>query len=184
MIPSPLDAPRQTAFGPVVQVAYHAPDISAAARFCAVTYGAGPFYMMEHIPLRRSLHRGRARPFDHTSAYGQCGDVMVELIHQHGDEPSAVRDMFSRDAVGLHHLAVFVPQLDAALSAAEEEEMAIALDAETVDGVRFVMADARQSEGCMIELYEQSDALARFYAFIRRKSVDWKGDEPLRRLEV
>ena len=43
--------------------------------------------------------------FDHTSAYGQWGDIMVELVQDHGTGPSVVRDLYNVDESGLHHLA-------------------------------------------------------------------------------
>lgn len=166
----------------MVQVAVHAPDISAAASRFAREMGAGPFYLFEHIKVARCLYRGAPSVFDHSSAYGQLGEMMVELIHQHDDRPSAVRDMYDRDTEGLHHAAVFVDDVGAAVTHAEELAMAIALDATTADGVRFVMADARATCGLMLEFYEPSPLLVNFYDFIRRKSEGWDGEEPLRRL--
>lgn len=169
-------------FGRVVQLAFHAPSIAAQAAHWSSVGGAGPFFLFEHISLARSDYRGSPQPFDHSSAYGQLGDIMIELIHQHDDAPSAVRDMYAAHQTGLHHAAIFVDDLGAAAIEAERRNMAIALDAETSDGVRFIMADARAQHGCMLEFYEPSDALMRFYAFIRRKAERWDGREPLRRL--
>jgi hypothetical protein len=74
------------------QIAYHVPDPVTAAADCARRYGWGPFYLLEHIPLASCEYRGRPARFDHSSAYGQAGDLMVELISQHDDEPSVVRE--------------------------------------------------------------------------------------------
>ncbi len=178
----PDEIKRQTAFGPIVQIAYHAPDIARAANWFADTLKAGPFYFFEHIGLRQCAYRGSAASFDHSSAYGQYRDVMIELIHQHGDAPSAIRDMYDARSEGLHHLAIFVDNIDDALERASADEMPSALDAITTDNVRFVMVDARKRHGCMLEFYERTEALTRFYAFIKRKSVDWNGEDNLRRL--
>ena len=169
-------------FGPVVQYAFHAPHIESAARRWARERGAGPFYLLEHIELAKSAYRGRPTLFDHSSAYGWLGEVMIELIHQHDDRPSAVRDMFDARSEGLHHAAVIVDDIDAALEAAWVRNMPCALDATTRDGVRFVMTDARDEYGAMLEFYEPAPALTKFYDFIRRKSVDWAGEDYLRRL--
>jgi hypothetical protein len=182
MTPRPAEIVRETDFGPVVQIAYHAPDIADAAHWCAKTLNAGPFYLFEHIKLRESHYRGEPAPFDHSSAYGQLSDMMIELIHQHGDNPSAVRDMYDAKTEGLHHLAVFVDDINSALARAASLGMACALDAVTSDGVRFAMADARQRHGCMLEFYEPKAALTGFYAYIKRKSIGWNGEDILRRL--
>lgn len=165
-----------------VQVAYHVPDPAAAAERHARQYGWGPFFLMEHIPLERASYRGVPAAFDHSSAYGQAGGLMVEFITQHNDGPSALRDLYAPYESGLHHVACFVPDLGAAVAAARDRGHAAALEARTATGVDFVMVDAVADLGHMIELYEASDALAKFYDYVRRKSVGWDGRDPVRRL--
>lgn len=174
-------AVERLGFGRVEQIAFHAPEISLAASRWAPA-GAGPFYLLEHIALAQCLYRGAPAHFDHSSAYGQYRDVMVELIHQHDDQPSPVRDMFGATAEGVHHAAVFAADLDAAARVCAGKGFEIALDATTTTGVRFLMADARAECGVMLELYEPTEAMTKFYAFIRKKSEGWNGEAPLRRL--
>ena len=163
-----------------VQIAYYVPDPVLAAAECARRYGWGPFYLLEHVPLSSCLYRGREAPLDHSSAYGQAGDLMVELITQHDDAPSVVREAYAREASGLHHVAHFVPDLSAALAHCVREGGVVVMDACTADGVRFVMVQMPML-GHYLELYEPSPALRRFYGYIRKKSIDWDGAAPLRR---
>jgi len=165
-----------------VQIAYHVPDPAAAAERYARDYGWGPFFLMEHIPLERASHRGRPADFDHSSAYGQAGEVMVELITQHNDGPSALRDLYAPQESGLHHVAYFVPDLAAALAAEADRGRVLALEARTSTGVDFAMVDASAELGHMLEFYEASEALAKFYAYVRRKAQGWDGRDPVRRL--
>lgn len=165
-----------------VQIAYHVPDAIAAAQRFARDFGWGPFYVMQHIPLSRALYRGTPTVFDHTSAYGQAGELMVELIMQHGDDASVLRDRFAAHQSGLHHIACFVPDLAAALAEHVRLGRTVALDARTTTGVDFAMIDLSAELGHMLELYERSEPLERFYAFVRRKSQDWDGSEPVRYL--
>jgi len=165
-----------------VQVAYHVPDPEAAAARLAKDYGWGPFYLMRHIPLSWARHREQPAVFDHSSAYGQAGELMVELITQHGDTPSALRDLYAPEESGIHHVACFVPDLPSALAAARQRGESVALEAMTNNGVHFAMVDTSTQLGHMLELYEQTPALADFYAFIRRKAVDWDGRRPVREL--
>lgn len=172
------------ATGPLqpVQIAYHVPDPEAAAQRCARDFGWGPFFLMEHIALERSVHRGTPRPFDHSSAYGQAGEVMIELITQHNDGPSALRDMYAPHETGIHHLAYFVSDLRASLEEWSRQGAGIALDARTATGVDFVMIDQVRRLGHMLELYEPGEDLKRFYAYVRRSAAGWDGSRPLRRL--
>jgi hypothetical protein len=165
-----------------VQLAYHVPDPVAAAERYARDFGWGPFFVMEHIPLSSSRYRGRELPFDHTSAYGQAGDVMVELITQHGEGPSALRDLYAAHESGLHHVAYFVPELPAAVAAFRARGNEAALEARTTTGVEFAMIDLVAELGHMVELYEPSEALTGFYAFVRQKAQGWDGSRPVRRL--
>jgi hypothetical protein len=165
-----------------VQVAYHVPEPEAAAVRCERDLGWGPFFLMEHIPLSRSLYRGTPAAFDHTSAYGQAGDLMVELITQHNDGPSALRDLFAPHESGVHHVACFVADLPAELQRYREEGIAIALDACTANGVDFAMVDLSATLGHMLELYEPNDDLRRFYAHVRKCAENWDGERPVRRL--
>ena len=162
------------------QIAYHVADPIAAAVDCARRYGWGPFYLLEHVPLASCWYRGREANFDHSSAYGQAGDLMVELITQHDDQPSVVREAFSRDQSGIHHIAHFVPDLTRAIEYCVGETGAVVMDARTADGVRFVMMEMPML-GHYLELYEPTPALIRFYSYIKKKSIDWDGLDPLRR---
>jgi catechol 2,3-dioxygenase-like lactoylglutathione lyase family enzyme len=165
-----------------VQIAYHVPDPERAAADYAASHGWGPFFLFEHIPLARVLYRDQPASFDHSSAYGQAGDVMIEFITQHDDSPSVLRDLYHREQSGIHHVAHFVSDLGAAIAALRARGASLALEATTADGVEFAMVDTAAALGHMTELYEPVPALARFYAYVRQKSVGWDGRDPLRRL--
>jgi catechol 2,3-dioxygenase-like lactoylglutathione lyase family enzyme len=167
-----------------VQIAYHVPDPSAAAERLARDYGWGPFFLLEHIALTRSLYRGEQQPFDHSSAYGQAGELMIELIAQHNPAPSALRDMYAPEQTGIHHVACFVPDLARAVEEHRARGVAVALDARTATGVDFVMLDVVQERGHMLELYEPGPDLLRFYDYVRRAAQDWNGERPVRRLRA
>jgi catechol 2,3-dioxygenase-like lactoylglutathione lyase family enzyme len=167
-----------------VQIAYHVPDPVVAAHDYARQFGWGPFFLIEHIALSSCLYRGVPARFDHSSAYGQAGDLMIELITQHDDTPSVLRDLYAGDASGVHHIAHFVPDLSAALTAARADGIEVALDACTATGTRFAMLDTSRTLGHMIELYEGSGNLLRFYRFVRRAAEGWNGAEPLRRMAI
>ncbi len=168
----------------IVQIAYHVPDPERAARGFASSFGWGPFFLFEHIALARCLYRGTPANFDHSSAYGQAGDLMVELITQHGEAPSVLRDLYARDEVGVHHVAHFVSNLRDTLEEARAAGREIALDACTATGTSFAMLDTSRELGHMVELYEPAGDLLKFYRHVRRAAEGWDGAEPLRRLRA
>ena len=169
---------------PIRQMAYFVPDIAAAAAAHSAIFGSGPFFAFSHVELASSLHRGQPHLWDHSSLYGQWGDVMIEFLTQHSDEPSAVRDLYPAHAgqFGFHHTAVFVDDLNAAIADFEASGMPLAQLSETVTGTRFAFVDASESLGHMIELYEPSQTLIGFYAMVRDASKGWDGGDLIRPL--
>ncbi|MEQ8483785.1 MAG: VOC family protein [Pseudomonadales bacterium] len=165
--------------GPV-QIAYFVTDIRASARRFSERFGAGPFYVIDRIELESATHRGQPCGFVHSSAYGQWGDVMVELVQQDDDGPSPFRDLFAPGQEGLHHLAFFVPDLERAIDDHERLGMPLATRARTRTGVAFAFVDATATLGHLIELYEPGEALEGFYRLVREAALGWDGREPLR----
>jgi hypothetical protein len=168
--------------GSAVQIAYHVPDPEAAAAQFAARLGWGPFFYLEHIALASCRYRGAPASFDHSSAYGQAGEIMVELITQHDDSSSVLRELFDRSSTGIHHVAHFVPSLETTLAEARAERIEVALEACTVTGTAFAMLDCCEAQGHMIELYEGRDELLKFYRYVRQAAESWDGSRPLRRL--
>lgn len=163
-----------------MQIAYAVPDVRAAAEEWVSRWGAGPFFVRDHIPVTEVVYRGQAGAFDHSSAYGQWGDVMVELVQDHGTGPSAVRDMYAPNESGLHHLAYFVDDLDATIARLAEVGYELAMSATSGGGVRFHFVDARSTHGHMLELYEPTARLRGFYAAVAAAADGWDGSDPLR----
>lgn len=170
---------KRFVLGPPVQVAYAVVDVYAAAVEWAERFGAGPFFVRPHIPLTEVVYRGRPSTFDHSSAYGQWGSVMVELVQDHGTAASVVRERYAPDQSGLHHLAHLVPDLDEAIAGLEAQGFSLAMTA-TSSATRFVFVDAVARLGHMIELYQPTDRVSSFYEFVARAGRDWDGTNPVR----
>ena len=166
--------------GPPVQIAYAVDDASEAASQWAKDFGAGPFFLAEHIPVTNVVHRGKPGVFDHTSAYGQWGNVMVELVQDHGTGPSAIRDLYAPGETGLHHVAYFVADLDEATTELAKRGFPLAMSAEARGDTRFHFIDAVDQMGHFLELYEPSSALKSFYQKVRSAAEDWDGADPIR----
>jgi len=165
----------QRDLGHPVQIAYAVRDVVAAAgRFAAAT-GAGPFFVNRHIALASARVFGEPASFDHSSAYGQWGDVMVELVEEH--TPPLVEP-----GSGVHHLAFFVDDTATAVARCVDGGWPEVLWAETAAGFPFAFCDARRDLGHFVELYSPTDRLRGFYAMVRDASLGWDGTEPVRML--
>lgn len=165
--------------GPPVQIAYAVPDAEAAAWHWS-RRGVGPFILRRHIPVTGVTYRGRPATFDHTSAYGQWGPLMVELVQDHTAGPSAIADLVPPGTSRLHHLAFVVDDLAGALDELERSGMPLAMRATSGGGITFHFVDTVSQLGHMIELYEPSPHLDRFYAMVAEAARGWDGTDPVR----
>ncbi len=169
--------------GRIVQVAYDVSDegdVRAAAARHAARFGSGPFFVNEHIPLRTVRHNGEDATFDHSSAYGQSGGVMVELVCQHRVEPPSLRHQLRQRGSGIHHVAFFVEQLDAEVARLESLGYGLSMMATTSSGRRFAFHDAVADLGHLLEIYELDDGLRRFYSMVADAAAGWDGLDPVR----
>ena len=143
--------------GGPVQIAYGVDDLEYAVSEWE-RRGAGPFLVREHIPVEGAVVFGEHSAFDHSSAYGWWGELMVELVHVHA--PTSLQHL------GVHHLAFFVDSFgDASRElAAAGFPAVLTARAGTTD---FAFHDARDPLGHLIEIYEASPRLRKFYAHVR-----------------
>ncbi|NML92717.1 VOC family protein [Novosphingobium olei] len=164
---------------PIRQVAYFCDDVRAAARAHHAAFGSGPFFVADNIPLARAVHRGTERLLDHSSAYGQWGDVMVEFVQQNNSGPSPFHDLFPEGSGrhGLHHVALWVDDVDAEIARFAAAGAPCALRAEMNDGFVFAFADTTATLGHMTELYAPVPSLTGFYAMVAEAAASYDGGE-------
>ena len=134
-------------------------------------------HVREHIDVHNVRVRGEPATFDHSSAYGQWGAVMVELIQQHDPGPDPVVG-----TSGIHHVASFVDDFEVASATLAADGFPSRLKASTSGGQAFAFHDARPTLGHLLEIYERTDRLAGFYSMMRDASLAWTGNDPVRTL--
>ena len=173
--------PGSVELGRIVQIAYAVEDVRSAARTFAERVGAGPFFVRHHELPRRVDHRGQSATFDHSSAYGQWGDVQVELVQIHGAEPAGLADIVQRSS-GIHHVATFVASIDDEQRRLTELGWPAVMTAETASGMRYAFHDARDELGHLVEIYEPSPGVQALYAMVAAASSGWRGEDPVRTL--
>lgn len=168
---------------PIRQIAYFCADVREAALAHHQLTGSGPYFVAEHIPLAKAVHRGVERPLDHSSAYGQWGEVMIEFVQQNNPGPSPFHDLHPEGSGqwGIHHVALFVDDVDAELERYAAAKFPTALRAEMKDGFVFAFADTSASLGHMTELYAPVPTLIGFYDMVAQAATGYRsGDEIVR----
>lgn len=161
--------------GPV-QLAYAVADVREAAAGWA-PLGVGPFFVRDHIELGATRINGVVSTFDHSSAYGWWGDLMFELICQHDTGAETIVP-----TGGLHHVAHFVNDFEAASAGLIRDGHAEVLHAETGGGMNFAFHDGGAARGHLIEIYEPVAGLRKFYDMVCNASIGWDGSDPVRTL--
>ena len=165
----------------IVQIAYFVSDIRASALDMVKQFGAGPFFVASRIELAEGQHRGEPRKFLHSSAYGQWGDIMLELVQQDDEGPSPFRDMYAPGEQGIHHGAIFVDSIEETISDYQHRGLHLASRAKTLQGgIEFAFIDTRKMLGHMLEVYEPIDLLTDFYQMVKTASINWDGKDPIR----
>jgi hypothetical protein len=167
---------------PIVQVAYFVDDIEAAAARMHAGFGAGPFIILRNIELAWGEHRGKPCRFLHSSAYGQWGAVMLELVQQEVEGPSPFRDLYGPGEEGLHHMATMVPSQEQAYAHYTAQGFEVATRARTITGTEFAFVDTTATLGHFIEVYERSPQLLGFYDLVRQAAAQWDGKQLIREL--
>lgn len=158
-----------------VQTAYIVEDAKASAEIWAKTFGAGPFFVLENIKPDTLGGTDSPTSLDHTSAYGQLGGEMVELVQPNNGRAS----VFDWDYDKLHHRAAFAHDYDAALVAFAALGMPKRASA-AVNGMPFCFVDCLSTLGHFVELYPASDRLTGFYSMVADAAKDWDGSDPVR----
>ena len=165
--------------GPPVQIAYAVSDIFRGVDKWIKDFGAGPFFIAEHVPIKNVIYRGHPSELDITVAYGQWGEIMIELVQDNGEGPSIIRDLYPPQKSGLHHLAYFVNDMDLVSAKLVEEGYVLAMSGQAGEN-RFQFFDAISEMGHFLEIYEPIESLKFLYERVRSASINWDGSDPLR----
>ncbi|HEY5977976.1 MAG TPA: VOC family protein [Solirubrobacterales bacterium] len=164
--------------------AYVVDDIEATVNRLVGQLGAGPFFLIEKVPLENLLSRGEPAEFVHNSAFGRCGDGTIELIETIGLAPKRVEEAFSLPRPGLHHVGYVVPAAEVAdvRDSFDRRGLPQYLSAQLGE-TENTFHDASASLGHDIEIHLDCQGLRDFFGMVSAGADGWDGSEPLRPVE-
>ena len=164
--------------------AYVVEDIEATVNRLADQLGAGPFFLIENVPLEDVLCRGEPAEFVHNSAFGYCGAGAIELMEPLILAPERVETGFSAPRPRIHHVAYAVPPTEVAdLRRSLDEHGLTEYLSSRLGGVETTLHDASAVLGHDIEIHAENEGLRDFFEMVRAGAEEWDGSEPLRKLE-
>ena len=157
----------------IIQNAYFVTDIDQAIERWHSLWGIGPFFVRRHIVLASVLYRGAPAKLDISAAYVQAGPIQIELVVQHGTEPSAFRDAFAPGQEGLHHVAVVPDDYKGLISHYAGLGYPVTTELLTAAGRGAAFVDTRALLGHMVEVYVPSDSLTALYRDVAAAAASW-----------
>ena len=164
--------------------AYVVDDIEATVNRLVDQLGAGPFFLVENVPLENVLSRGEPAALIHNSAFGVCGRGVIELMEIISVEPERVEERFSGPRPRVQHVAYVVPPTEVAevRRSLDERGLQQYLSAQLGE-TENTFHDASDSLGHDIEIHADNQALREFFEMISGGAEGWDGSDPLRPVE-
>ena len=181
-MPEGLFRPR---LGEAHHYAYVVEDIEAIVNRLVDQLGAGPFFLIEGVPLENVLSRDEPAEFAHNSAFGSCGAGAIELIETVSLAPKRVESGFSGPRPRVQHVAyVASPTEVAGLRSSLDERGLPQYLSSQFGGVETTLHDASAVLGHDIEIHVDNEGLHDFFGMVRGGAEGWDGSEPLRAVET
>ena len=168
------------AVGPIEQLCFITSNIPASVDFWARTFGAGPFFHMEHIDLLDVRYRGAPIELDQSIALGYWKDLQIEFIHQHNEAPSIFTDWKKGQRHGLHH--GMVKSTDVARTQADLAKvgMTAVQQARVGLGGQYAFFETGSEDMPYLEVVRLDPIFDKLFAFMKRAAREWDGTRPLR----
>jgi methylmalonyl-CoA/ethylmalonyl-CoA epimerase len=157
-------------------------DLRAAIDIWVSVYGAGPFYVNEHVAYDECTSSGTSAAWDHSAGFGQWGVLPVELQQTHDLRPAElVRAFTAEGRNAVNHVGVTAE--DPAAESARLESLGLGLRMYARLGeVEFFWHDATEAFGYCIEVITAGPALDAFFDTVAGGARGWGGRDPIRRL--
>jgi hypothetical protein len=173
-------AAREPLRRPFHHLGYVVDDLQSAAEAFAQSVGAGPFLLIEHVPLTEVTYRAAPGRYDHSTAFGQWGPVIVEISQVHEAQPDGLLEFLgSSRPPAIGHVAWLVDELEAESDRLEQAGLPLVHTGRS-GPVAANWHDGQSLLGHPVEVLRRCPEILGFYAAIASARAGWDGTEPLR----
>jgi catechol 2,3-dioxygenase-like lactoylglutathione lyase family enzyme len=162
-------------------VGYVVDDLPAGVERFAATFGAGPFFVMEHLEFTAVTYDGGPAAYDHSSGFAAWGPILVELTQVHDAQPQGLRDALATPGSGLGHVAWLADDLAAETARLEAAGLRPFHTGRTGPAHAVWFGGGAQL-GHPVEVLQRREELERFYAMVRAAAEGWDGSDPYRKM--
>lgn len=175
-------------FGPrdndIIQVAYTVADIEQGMRQYAELLHVGPWFLIGPFVPPKGVYRGTPTKATFSLALAFSGQLMIELIQQHDNEPSVFGETLkARGAHGFHHWAVGARDFEKAAAEYRARGYAEAFSDTAPDplGCRVIYFDTGRDLPGMLEVIEINAATEDAFHGIYKAAQEWNGEHVVHR---
>lgn len=159
------------------QLGYVTDDIEASARKWVREVGAGPFFVLKGMSFQSWTYRGKPQAMTLDIAFGQVGDIMIELIRPNGEWPNVYGTALPNGCIAHHH-GYLVADLDESAARLRLDPVTQAALSEETE-LRYF--DCTDSLGLHVELITDSEESRAFFEMSLAAAEDWDGKtDPIR----
>ena len=164
--------------------AYVVDDIEATVSRLVDQLGAGPFFLIENVPLENVRSRGEPAEFVHNSAFGSYSGGAIEVMETLSLAPERVEKGFSGPRPRIHHVAYLVPATEVADVRRSLDQRGVTEYLRSQVGeVEATLHDASAALGHDIEIHVDNEGLRGFFSMVKGAADGWDGSQPLRPVE-
>jgi Glyoxalase/Bleomycin resistance protein/Dioxygenase superfamily len=164
------------AHGPINQNAFIVSSIDAGISYWTRTMQVGPFFKFPKIVFEAADYRGRAHVPEFDAAIAYSGDLMIELIRPRG--PSIFQEFLDSGRTGVHHLAAFADDAEAAAAAIEGRGGRRVQGGRFADGSSVAYFDMGGPEPSVLEIACLRPAVLGLFSAIKAAGAAWDGASP------
>ena len=160
-------------------VGYVVEDLRSGIEAFARDFGAGPFFVMEHLEFDEVTFEGGPAVYDHSSGFGAWGPILVELTEVHDAQPAGLAAALTAPGAGIGHVAWLADDLEAETARLEAVGLTPFHTGRT-GPASAVWFDGGATFGHPVEVLQRRDEILGFYAMVRAAAEGWDGSEPYR----
>lgn len=154
------------------QIGYVVRDLDSAIAHWLGQTGAGPFILMPDQRFEEWSNRGAQQDLSLDIAFGQMGDMMIELIQPRGVWPNVYGESPPQQDAFLHHFGFLVDDIDLATGRIDAP---LITSAKIDDTAQLRYFDCRSRFGVHFELITDTPSVRAFFELAEGLTQDWDG---------
>ena len=167
-------------FGPrdnaIIQAAYTVADIEEGMRRYTDLLHIGPWFLIGPFVPPKGMYRGTPTKMRVSLALAYSGDLMIELIAQHDQEPSVFQEALkARGGHGFHHWGVGVRDFEKAAANYRSRGYAEAFSDTAPIGCRVIYFDTTRDLPGMTEIIEMNEQAEQVFHSMYQAAQEWDG---------